>query len=743
MCLEQLALERMNIMRVSQHSGREGSARHNDRDFDLSLAPHLIEDKLTENRTWQMPKYKGMTFQEMERAYYHDTYNAAQEAKNERYRAQGHPERCKTTDDLLTGKLTRPEEIILQIGDRNSEVNPDDFTNCINDYFHTLNVWNKEHGKPMQILNMAIHHDEQGGLHAHIRRVWNTTDKDGNLTLGQNKALEAAGVELPEPEKKVSRYNNRKMTFDSWARAQWQEIVKSHGYEIETVPLDNGRKHSRMADYIRQDNERAQKELEDTRQKLKNIEIEKGAAEKGRDSAIEEKNTAERILNESIDQYSKLQERIETAQQELKDIEEAREKAFIERREADEYSCNIREKAQELYKNAENYALSRQKEVDHALETMQQAVTTKRAERVNDEWVSQREQNLKAIHANHTMGLGGVRLSNDEWKELCGAWKDVKVLSEKKRAADEAAENLRKAGERYIKPPQDIAEQLAEADRKNASLKKDLEAMHRQNADLRSQLDEARSTAATHKAELDETGTELERAKKQMKVMDELAPGLKQASSNVLKRSEKLQEPINKVIDQLFDEADSSSQYFIDIANQEDFAKGAGILERLAKQRPDQGLFVYYRKGEWPKNVQESVTHAAVALGFSEKQAAAVSKQYGVGIGTDKVPHVLPHGAIPGSSKVVNAEMAARAAACSAKVNALSSRLASLPSSWKSDGDSVLSHILRGETSVAELGAAMSVARERQEIEDAIAVLEAACSSAMAKAEAAEVFWTY
>ena len=154
MCLEQLALERMNIMRVSQHSGREGSARHNDRDFDLSLAPHLIEDKLTENRTWQMPKYKGMTFQEMERAYYHDTYNAAQEAKNERYRAQGHPERCKTTDDLLTGKLTRPEEIILQIGDRNSEVNPDDFTNCINDYFHTLNVWNKEHGKPMQILNI-------------------------------------------------------------------------------------------------------------------------------------------------------------------------------------------------------------------------------------------------------------------------------------------------------------------------------------------------------------------------------------------------------------------------------------------------------------------------------------------------------------------------------------------------------------------------------------------------------------
>ena len=727
-------------MRVSQHSGREGSARHNDRDFDLSLAPHLVEDKLNENQIWQMAKYKGMTFQEMERAYYHDTYGAAQNAKNERYKKQGHPERCKTTDDLLTGKLTRPEEIILQIGDRNSEVKPEDFTSCINDYFRMLNVWNNEHGKPMQILNMAIHHDEQGGLHAHIRRVWNTRDKDGNLTLGQNKALEAAGVELPEPEKKVSRYNNRKMTFDSWARAQWQEIVKAHGYEIETVPLDNGRKHSRMADFIRQDNERAQRELQASKQELKTIENERYNAEISRDNAIEEKNVAERLLKENIDKYSKLNENIDSIKKEQKEAEEARDKALNERLEAENFSRNIKEKAQDLYSSAEDYALSRQGEVEQALETMNQAVTTNRTEKIDDDWIKQREQNLRAIHANHKPGLTGIHLSNEEWGEIWGAWKDVKVLSEKKKAADEAAANLREAGEWFVKPPKNVVEQLDEVNKTNQGLKNDMEAMRRQNDDLSRQLDEARSKADTRMQKLDETGMELDRVKTQMEVMEELAPGLKQAGENVLQRSKALGEPVNKVVDQLIKEADSSNQYYLDITRQKGFASGAGILERLATERPEQGLFVYYRKGEWPKNVQESVTHAAVAMGFSEKQAAAVPKQCGVGIGADKVPHVLPHGAIPGGGKIVKAEMAARAANLSASVGALSSRLASLPTSWKPGGDGALAKIFSGEGGVVDLGSAMSSARERQEIESAIAVLQDACSDAMARADAAEVF---
>ena len=100
----------------------------------------------------------------------------------------------------------------------------------------------------------------------------------------------------------------------------------------------------------------------------------------------------------------------------------------------------------------------------------------------------------------------------------------------------------------------------------------------------------------------------------------------------------------------------------------------------------------------------------------------------------------MPHGAIPGGGKIVKAEMAARAANLSASVGALSSRLASLPTSWKSGGDGALAKIFSGEGGVVDLGSAMSSARERQEIESAIAVLQDACSDAMARADAAEVF---
>lgn len=236
-------------MRTSQHSGREGSARHNDRDFDTTKAANIDTARTNQNRTWCI--YKGMSFTDAERTYYNKTYGAGLEARNERYRHEGHADRCKTPDDLYTGKLTRPEEMILQIGDRHADIDPQTFTACINDYLRALNRWNREHGGVMQILDVAIHLDETSP-HAHIRRVWNYRDRDGNIVLGQNKALERAGVALPDPDKASGRYNNRKMTFDAWARGQWQEIAKAHGYEIETEAI-KGRRHMKTADYARQD----------------------------------------------------------------------------------------------------------------------------------------------------------------------------------------------------------------------------------------------------------------------------------------------------------------------------------------------------------------------------------------------------------------------------------------------------------------------------------------------------------
>lgn len=265
-------------MRVTQRSGRVGSAKHNDRSFlqgrDVSeVAPHIDADRLADNRVVGVKE--GQTMEEAELAYYEKTYSAAINARNEAYIAQRHAERCKTVEDVYHGRLTRPEETILQIGNMKEGVNVETLEACFKDYLKELTAWNQEHGNHMRILNFAVHADEQSP-HIHMRRVWEYTNERGFRDLGQNQALREAGVPLPDPEKPESRYNNRKMTFDAMMRERWQEICKSHGLEIEKEPRP-ARKHLDKADYIA---EQKQQEIQQMQLELNKVQQQLQAAEK-------------------------------------------------------------------------------------------------------------------------------------------------------------------------------------------------------------------------------------------------------------------------------------------------------------------------------------------------------------------------------------------------------------------------------------------------------------------------------
>lgn len=248
-------------MKASMHNGREGSGRHNDRTFlqgkseqeRQEMAPHIDAARTADNVTWRVGrkgwhKGTGGDIEAAERDYYRRRYGAAQDAKNARYRAQRHPERCKTTDDLYTGRLTRPEEQILQIGSKDEQVDPEVFRACVMDYIKELNEWNRAHGHHMQILSVSIHFDETSP-HTHIRRVWEYEGRDGRA-LGQDKALQAAGVPLPDPGKAKGRHNNRKMTFDAQMRDKWLDICEAHGLQIDREPVPDVR-HKDKADFIR------------------------------------------------------------------------------------------------------------------------------------------------------------------------------------------------------------------------------------------------------------------------------------------------------------------------------------------------------------------------------------------------------------------------------------------------------------------------------------------------------------
>lgn len=244
-------------LRVSQHSGRSGSAKHNDRSFLKDKDPAWIGehadhiDMTMDNAYWAWDRTdpgQPIDFEQSERDYYRQTYGAAQDAINARNRKSGHADRCRTTDQVYEDAKTRPEEMLLQIGDKTSDIDPVSFMRCVVDYVDRLKEWSDQHGKCMQLLTIAVHLDETSP-HAHVRRVWNYTDQDGHLRPGQDKALQAAGVELPDPTKPKGRYNNRKMSFDSMARGIWQEVCQEHGFEIETEPRP-GVRHKEKAEYI-------------------------------------------------------------------------------------------------------------------------------------------------------------------------------------------------------------------------------------------------------------------------------------------------------------------------------------------------------------------------------------------------------------------------------------------------------------------------------------------------------------
>lgn len=66
----------------------------------------------------------------------------------------------------------------------------------------------------------------------------------------QEKALEELGFELPDPTKKRSRFNNRKMCFDAECRKLFLDIGQKNGVELEYEPEYGGASYLEKQDYI-------------------------------------------------------------------------------------------------------------------------------------------------------------------------------------------------------------------------------------------------------------------------------------------------------------------------------------------------------------------------------------------------------------------------------------------------------------------------------------------------------------
>lgn len=329
----------MRELRATIHNGRTSNLgaftpKHNDRNFNINHAEHIDPERVKNNKYWNWTGNPETTFEAAEIAFYEKHISAHLEAQNARYRAQRHAERAKTMDEYRKSPQTCPEEVILQIGKLGDTIPADMMARIIQEQIN----WEQKTFPGVRVLDVALHMDEQGAPHIHERRAWVYTDKDGNMAISQNKALEQMGIELPNPDRPRGRFNNRKQTFSKRCREHLLQICREHGLEIEEIPQEKSKSGRTLEDYQAGEAEKRAADAERRRQ------FSERAAESAEKQAESAKNTArsyeehaEQVARQINDEYGELtdvglqkqtmQEQLEEMQERLEQVQEQLEYA--------------------------------------------------------------------------------------------------------------------------------------------------------------------------------------------------------------------------------------------------------------------------------------------------------------------------------------------------------------------------------------------------------------------------------
>lgn len=327
-------------MRMTLHNGRAGkngtySPKHNDRNFDISSAEHIDPERMPGNVYWNWTG-ENITFEDAEKAFYEEHCRAHLDAVNQRHREQRHPERVRDMDAYRTARQTCPEETLFMIGNRDEHLPPKTLRAICED----LRNWEENTVSGLKVLDLALHVDEEGAPHIHMRRAWIYRDENGIESIAQSKALQAAGIPLPHPDKPAGRHNNRKQVFSAMERQALYEICRGYGLEslLETKPREKSKSGRELEDYKASEAEkraqaaemRAKMAEEKTRQAEASLQKIKGAkthAQKRTQRAQERAQEQEGRNSTLRATEGEIRERMEQEQRTARQLAEMNEKA--------------------------------------------------------------------------------------------------------------------------------------------------------------------------------------------------------------------------------------------------------------------------------------------------------------------------------------------------------------------------------------------------------------------------------
>lgn len=189
-------------------------------------------------------------------------FSKALTAQNEKHKKAGNLDRIKSIDDYRKSKRTCPEEVLLYIGNKDTHADVDTIRAISSDYIK----WQTKTFPNVLPLDVAVHVDESGAPHIHMRQVWRAFDKNHNPIVSQTKALRELGLERPDTSKRESRYNNAKQTFTRICREKLLEICKEHELDVETKPRERSESGLSQAEYKARQETKHAKQAQDAAQ---------------------------------------------------------------------------------------------------------------------------------------------------------------------------------------------------------------------------------------------------------------------------------------------------------------------------------------------------------------------------------------------------------------------------------------------------------------------------------------------
>ena len=236
-------------------SGKVYNANHNtktetrnqERHIDHSRTDQNINLQFTaEGRVRRCGSFDAKAF---ELSRYEELYGTGQEAKNARYIADGHPERCKSVADIYASRRTAPLETIIQLGSRDTDIDPQERKEkLMAATAELIDVLQKRWGDNLHLLDLAIHLDE-GVAHCHLRMTFSALDKFGQRVPNQSQAFEAMGIQRPDPTAKEGKYNCPLITFSEIIRTQFYDLCEKRGIVIDREVKNPSQKHLSVLEY--------------------------------------------------------------------------------------------------------------------------------------------------------------------------------------------------------------------------------------------------------------------------------------------------------------------------------------------------------------------------------------------------------------------------------------------------------------------------------------------------------------